>query len=133
MKSRAEQVVYERFVAMHKGDPDAIKDSVKRINFGVMLCNEDDNDFKFIFKGYDKTPVSCHYRISAMFSPSRSRQQGRRKEKFMSANIIETLAVHFQCSVPSLVVKNIPFHYPIGGLALAITAVSNSYIIIDRL
>jgi hypothetical protein len=51
----------------------------------------------------------------------------------MSTNIVDTLAVHFQCGVPSLVVKNIPFNYPIGGLALAITAVSNCYFIIDRL
>ena len=68
MKSRAEQVVHERFMNTHKGDPDAINDSRKRINFGVMFCDEDNSDFKFIFKGYDKTPVSCDRHISDVFS-----------------------------------------------------------------
>jgi hypothetical protein len=72
MKARAEQSVHERFIKMHKGDPDTIKDRQKRIDFGSVLCNHANDDFRFIFQGYDKTPVSCDRHISATFSSSES-------------------------------------------------------------
>ena len=54
-------------------------------------------------------------------------QQGKQKGKCLGSTVIETL-VHFQSSQPLKVLQNVSVGFPTGGLALALSAVSNSYL-----
>jgi hypothetical protein len=55
-------------------------------------------------------------------------RQGKQTGKFLGTTVIETFSVHFQFSQPLKVLQNISVGSPIGGLALALSAVSNSYL-----
>jgi hypothetical protein len=66
IKTKAEQVVLKRFKKLHGDDMDAIQDRVKRIEFGTKWCDPNRKDFRFIWQGYDKSPVS---HANCVFSP----------------------------------------------------------------
>ena len=61
IKSKAEQVVVARFKELHSDDADAIYDRNQRMEFGAEWCSTSGNDWKFIWKGYDQSPVSHGY------------------------------------------------------------------------
>lgn len=122
-KERAEHVVIERFRKLHGNDVDAIWDREKRVKFGAEWCDPASKEYKFIWGGFDKTPVS---HANFIFSPlTHFQRQGRRTGKFASECIVETLSVHYQFSQPGKEISNILTLDPIGGLALSVAAVSN--------
>lgn len=59
IKTKAEQVVVARFKELHSDDPDAIHDRDKRIQFGANWCDATSKEYRFIWRGLDKPPVSC--------------------------------------------------------------------------
>ena len=123
IKERAEHVVIERFRKLHGNDVDAIRDREKRVKFGTEWCDPASREYKFIWGGFDKTPVSHANFIFSLLT--HFQRQGRRTGKFASECIVETLSVHYQFSQPGKEISNILTLDPIGGLALSVAAVSN--------
>ena len=58
MRAKGEQVALERFNKIYKNDPDAIRDREKRITFGTHFCDAINQNYRFIWRGYDNAPVS---------------------------------------------------------------------------
>jgi len=58
IKVRAEQVVLECFKKLHGNNVDTIQDRETRMEFGTKWCDTTGKDYKFIWQGYDKIPVS---------------------------------------------------------------------------
>jgi hypothetical protein len=81
IKAKAEHVVLERFKKMHGDNADAIQDREKRIEFGTKWCDPNGKDYRFIWQGYDKSPVS---RADCVFSPPSHDFDNRESEQASS-------------------------------------------------
>ena len=66
IKAKAEHIVLECFKKMHGNNTDTIQDQEKRIEFGTKWCDPNGKDYRFIWQGYNKSPVSC---ADCVFSP----------------------------------------------------------------
>lgn len=121
MKVLGFESVVEDFKSKHNDDPDAMKSAEKRIEYGKYWCAP--NNWKFMY-GKIKNDVSTFFFID---SYSRcGKLQGTLEEIYMGPLIIKIFVAHYNFMIPLKTVPNYDVGVPIGGIALAVTAVSNN-------
>ena len=119
MKALGFDNVLEDFISEHDDDPDAIRNAQKRIGYGTYWCAQ--NDWKFLYGRIDDD-VRTFY-----FIDTYSRQlQGTMEDVYMGPLIIKTFVAHYNFMTPSKTIPNYNAGVPIGGIALAVSAVSNT-------
>ena len=122
MKTLGFDNVLEDFNTKYDDDPDAIKNAKKRIEYGKYWCAP--NDWKFMYGKIEDDVVRTF-----LFIDTYSRRlQGTLEDIYMGPLITKTFAAHYSFATPSKILPTYDVGVPIGGIALAVSAVSNKFI-----
>jgi hypothetical protein len=126
MKTLGYENVLEDFNSEHADDPDAMKNAQKRIEYGKNWCTT--HEWKFLY-GRIEDDVRTFWFIDSYSHLL----QGAMEDVYMGPLIIKTFAAHYNFATPSKTIPNYDVGVPIGGIALAVTAVSNNQIFLHIL
>ena len=119
MKTLGFENVLENFNSQYADDPDAMKDAKKRIEYGKYWCTP--LDWKFLY-GNIEDEVRTFWFINIYLR----QLQEAMEDVYMGPLIIKTFAAHYSFGTPLKIISNYEVGFPIGGIALAVSAVSNN-------
>lgn len=128
MKTTSFDYVLEDFISEHEDDPDAMKNAQKRIEYGKKWCTP--HEWKFMYGKIEDDVSTFLFRFIVTYS---HQLQGAMDDVYMGPLIIKSFAAHYSLAAPSIIIPNYDVGIPIGGIALAVSAVSNNQICLHML